>query len=116
MAEEATGGVEVPHVVGLSRQDAIWNLDSFGFRARVKTEPSEEVGLVVGQAPWSGEPAPDDMVVTIWIGTEPPPDWSDEPVPEEDHDPPQILPPPDIGKPHPDHWKRTFPGHPDPFA
>ena len=66
----STGGVGVPSVEGLPRDEAVSRLEAAGFRTDVRTRASgeEEAGNVMDQSPPGGGRAPEGSTVTLTVG------------------------------------------------
>ncbi|WP_051059267.1 PASTA domain-containing protein [Nocardiopsis lucentensis] len=63
----------VPYLIGMDRAEAVAALEELGLEARIVEEPSdtEPAGTVVEQDTSTGEPAPEDGVVTLTVSTGP---------------------------------------------
>lgn len=72
LAQDTGGGpgVEVPRVVGLSRDEAISRLESVGFRAEVREREAGqgEAGNVLEQSPEAGATVEEGSTVTLTVG------------------------------------------------
>ncbi|WP_116247608.1 PASTA domain-containing protein [Nocardiopsis sp. FIRDI 009] len=74
----ADDAVLTPHTIGLDRAEAVALLESLGLEARIVERPSDAApaGTVVDQDVPSGEPAPEDGVVTLTVSSGPAEDES----------------------------------------
>jgi len=66
---DSAGGVEVPSVEGLPRDEAVSRLESAGFRTDIRTGEggAGEAGTVIGQEPPGGGRAPEGSTVTLTV-------------------------------------------------